>query len=99
MVLTVDRGRLTCLVDGRAIVAMKARELGRKAAVVGDRVALVGDLSGTKDTLARIVRIEERASVLRRTADDDDPYERWSSPTPTSWPSSPRSPIPNRAHV
>lgn len=55
---------------------MKARELGRKAAVVGDRVALVGDLSGAKDTLARIVRIEERTSVLRRTADDDDPYER-----------------------
>ncbi|MGW7671116.1 ribosome small subunit-dependent GTPase A [Streptomyces sp. NPDC054775] len=76
MVLTVDRGRLTCLVDSRAIMAMKARELGRKAAVVGDRVALVGDLSGTKDTLARVVRIEERASVLRRTADDDDPYER-----------------------
>ncbi|MFD8806918.1 ribosome small subunit-dependent GTPase A [Streptomyces sp. NPDC059597] len=76
MVLTVDRGRLTCLVDGRTVTAMKARELGRKAAVVGDRVALVGDLSGTKDTLARIVRIEERASVLRRTADDDDPYER-----------------------
>jgi ribosome biogenesis GTPase / thiamine phosphate phosphatase len=39
-------------------------------------VALVGDLSGAKDTLARIVRIEERTSVLRRTADDDDPYER-----------------------
>ncbi|MEU3344015.1 ribosome small subunit-dependent GTPase A [Streptomyces sp. NPDC006700] len=76
LVLTVDRGRLTCLVDGRPIIAMKARELGRKAAVVGDRVALVGDLSGTKDTLARIVRIEERTSVLRRTADDDDPYER-----------------------
>jgi ribosome biogenesis GTPase len=76
MVLTVDRGRLTCLVDGRTVMAMKARELGRKAAVVGDRVALVGDLSGTKDTLARIVRIEKRTSVLRRTADDDDPYER-----------------------
>ncbi|WP_251094872.1 ribosome small subunit-dependent GTPase A [Streptomyces sp. Caat 7-52] len=76
MVLTVDRGRLTCLVDDRTIVAMKARELGRKAAVVGDRVALVGDLSGAKDTLARIVRIEERSSLLRRTADDDDPYER-----------------------
>ncbi|MFJ2561487.1 MULTISPECIES: ribosome small subunit-dependent GTPase A [unclassified Streptomyces] len=76
LVLTVDRGRLTCLVDGRPIIAMKARELGRKAAVVGDRVALVGDMSGKKDTLARIVRIEERASVLRRTADDDDPYER-----------------------
>ncbi|NUR01782.1 MAG: ribosome small subunit-dependent GTPase A [Streptomyces sp.] len=76
MVLTVDRGRLTCLVDDRIVLAMKARELGRKAAIVGDRVALVGDLSGKKDTLARIVRIEERTSVLRRTADDDDPYER-----------------------
>ncbi|MGW6794022.1 ribosome small subunit-dependent GTPase A [Streptomyces chartreusis] len=76
MVLTVDRGRLTCLVDDRVVMAMKARELGRKAAVVGDRVALVGDLTGKKDTLARIVRIEERDSVLRRTADDDDPFER-----------------------
>ena len=76
MVLTVDRGRLTCLVDDRIVLAMKARELGRKAAIVGDRVALVGDLSGKKDTLARIVRIEKRTSVLRRTADDDDPYER-----------------------
>ncbi|MER6911590.1 ribosome small subunit-dependent GTPase A [Streptomyces sp. NPDC000594] len=76
MVLTVDRGRLTCLVEDRLVVAMKARELGRKAAVVGDRVWLVGDTSGAKDTLARIVRIGERASVLRRTADDDDPYER-----------------------
>ncbi|MER7404403.1 ribosome small subunit-dependent GTPase A [Streptomyces sp. NPDC000070] len=75
-VLTVDRGRLTCLVEDRVVMAMKARELGRKAAVVGDRVALVGDLSGKKDTLARIVRIEERTSLLRRTADDDDPYER-----------------------
>ncbi|MET9498924.1 ribosome small subunit-dependent GTPase A [Streptomyces sp. NPDC006552] len=76
MVLTVDRGRLTVLVDGLPIHAMKARELGRKAAVVGDQVAVVGDLSGAKDTLARIVRIAPRTSVLRRTADDDDPYER-----------------------
>ncbi|MGP3999864.1 ribosome small subunit-dependent GTPase A [Streptomyces sp. 8N706] len=75
-VLTIDRGRLTCLVDGRTITAMKARELGRKGVVVGDRVGIVGDLSGDKDTLARIVRVEERSSVLRRTADDDDPYER-----------------------
>ncbi|MEU1333434.1 ribosome small subunit-dependent GTPase A [Streptomyces sp. NPDC005865] len=76
MVLTVDRGRLTVLVDDRIVMAMKARELGRKAAVVGDRVAVVGDLTGKKDTLARIVRIAQRTSVLRRTADDDDPYER-----------------------
>ncbi len=76
MVLTVDRGRLTCLVEDRQVMAMKARELGRKAAVVGDKVMIVGDLSGDKDTLARIVRIEPRTSVLRRTADDDDPFER-----------------------
>ncbi|MDH6141691.1 ribosome biogenesis GTPase [Kitasatospora sp. GP30] len=81
MVLTVDRGRLTCLIEPgtkreRVITAMKARELGRKGVVVGDNVSLVGDLSGEPDTLARIVRVEERTSVLRRTADDDDPYER-----------------------
>ncbi|KUJ64343.1 GTPase [Streptomyces albus subsp. albus] len=75
-VLTVDRGRITCLVEDRTVTAMKARELGRKAVVVGDRVAVVGDLSGAKDTLARIVRVHERSSVLRRTADDDDPFER-----------------------
>ncbi|MEU1818633.1 ribosome small subunit-dependent GTPase A [Streptomyces roseifaciens] len=75
-VLTVDRGRLTCLVEDRIVMTMKARELGRKGVVVGDRVAVVGDLSGAKDTLARIVRVEERSSVLRRTADDDDPFER-----------------------
>ncbi|MER5441040.1 ribosome small subunit-dependent GTPase A [Streptomyces sp. NPDC002790] len=76
MVLTVDRGRLTVLIDDVPVTAMKARELGRKAAVVGDRVSVVGDLSGKKDTLARIVRIGSRSSLLRRTADDDDPYER-----------------------
>ncbi|UED84278.1 ribosome small subunit-dependent GTPase A [Streptomyces profundus] len=75
-VLTVDRGRITCLVHERRVVAMKARELGRKSVVVGDRVAVVGDLSGTRDTLARVVRVEERSSTLRRTADDDDPFER-----------------------
>jgi ribosome biogenesis GTPase len=75
-VVTVDRGRLTCLVEDRTVTAMKARELGRKGVVVGDRVALVGDLSGEPGSLARIVRVHERRSVLRRTADDDDPYER-----------------------
>lgn len=72
----VDRGRYRCLVEGRAVVAMKARELGRGSIVVGDRVALVGDLSGRPDGLARVVRVAERGSVLRRSADDTDPVER-----------------------
>jgi ribosome biogenesis GTPase len=76
MVLAVDRGRFTCLVDGRHVYAIKARELGRKGVAVGDHVAIIGDLSGGPDALARIVRVEERRSVLRRTADDTDPVER-----------------------
>jgi ribosome biogenesis GTPase len=55
---------------------MRARELGRHGVVVGDRVRVVGDISGRPDTLARIVVIEERETVLRRTADDTDPTER-----------------------
>jgi ribosome biogenesis GTPase / thiamine phosphate phosphatase len=76
VVVTVDRGRCTCRVDGHEVTAMKARELGKRSVVVGDRVALVGDVSGTTDTLARIVRVEPRTSTLRRTADDTDPFER-----------------------
>ncbi|REF97218.1 ribosome biogenesis GTPase [Asanoa ferruginea] len=71
--MAVDRGRYTVEVDGGPpVTAMRARELGRKSVVVGDRVALVGDTSGSAGALARIVRIAERTSVLRRTADDDD---------------------------
>lgn len=81
LVVTVDRGRLTCLLEdgpeaGSAVTAMKARQLGRKAVVVGDRVRLVGDTSGAEGSLARIVLVDERATVLRRTADDTDPVER-----------------------
>jgi ribosome biogenesis GTPase len=76
VVMTVDRGRYTLLVDGATVTAMKARPLGRKAVVVGDRVRVVGDVSGTEGSLARIVEVSERTTVLRRTADDDDPVER-----------------------
>jgi len=44
--------------------------------VVGDRVNRVGDTSGADGSLARIVTVDERTTVLRRTADDDDPVER-----------------------
>jgi ribosome biogenesis GTPase len=78
MVVTIDRGRFTVLLAGTDIklTAMRARELGRKSIAVGDEVAVVGDQSGQPDTLARIVRIYDRRTVLRRTADDNDPFER-----------------------
>jgi ribosome biogenesis GTPase len=76
MVVTVDRGRYTVLVDEIEVVAMRARELGRHGIAVGDQVDIVGDLSGGPDALARIVRVGDRSTVLRRTADDNDPYER-----------------------
>ncbi|WP_283138378.1 ribosome small subunit-dependent GTPase A [Rhizohabitans arisaemae] len=76
LVTAVDRGRFTCLVDTDTVTAMKAKELGRKGIVVGDRVRIVGDVSGRPDALARIVGAEPRTSMLRRTADDTDPVER-----------------------
>jgi len=75
-VLGVDRGRYTLLADdGTRLVAMKARELGRgarNAVVVGDRVGIVGDTSGRPGSLARIVRVEERSTALRRSAEDSE---------------------------
>ena len=76
VVVTVDRGRFTLLVDEVTVLAVKARPLGRKGVVVGDRVRVVGDVSGAEGALARIVEVHERTTVLRRTADDDDPVER-----------------------
>ena len=76
VVITVDRGRFRVLLGGYEVTATKARQLGRTGVIVGDRVRLVGDTSGEEGTLGRIVEVEERTTVLRRTADDDDPYER-----------------------
>ena len=76
LVLTVDRGRYGVVVDDVAVTAMKARPLGRKAVVVGDRVRVVGDVSGDEGSLARIVEVADRSTVLRRSADDDDAVER-----------------------
>jgi ribosome biogenesis GTPase len=71
-VVAVDRGRYTVDVNGRQVIAMRARELGRRGVVVGDRVGVVGDTNATPGALARIVRLDERTSMLMRTADDDD---------------------------
>ncbi|HEY3013817.1 MAG TPA: ribosome small subunit-dependent GTPase A [Nocardioides sp.] len=76
VVVTVDRGRFTLLIDGAVVTAMKSRPLGRKGVVVGDRVRVVGDVSGIDGSLARIVEVSPRTTTLRRTADDDDPVER-----------------------
>ena len=80
-VVTVDRGRMQVLVDEggddeRTILATRARELGKEGVVTGDRVDVVGDLTGEEGSLARIVRIQPRTTVLRRSADDTDEVER-----------------------
>jgi ribosome biogenesis GTPase len=80
-VLGVDRGRYAVLIDEggedeREITAARASELRRKSVVTGDHVDLVGDSTGEAGTLARIVRIGERSTLLRRSADDTDEVER-----------------------
>ncbi|TQJ32675.1 ribosome small subunit-dependent GTPase A [Microbacterium sp. SLBN-146] len=80
-VLGVDRGRYTVLVDEdgpdeHTVLSTRARELRKTSIVTGDRARVVGDVSGDDGTLARIVGIEERTSLLRRSADDTDQVER-----------------------
>ncbi|MHA3684445.1 ribosome small subunit-dependent GTPase A [Leucobacter sp. HY1910] len=85
MVTGVDRGRYAVLVRAgsdqanpseREVTAARARELHRTPIVIGDRVQIVGDTSGAEGSLARIVRVDERATLLRRSADDSDRVER-----------------------
>ena len=80
-VLTVDRGRYQVLVgEGTDLeheaIASRASELRSQQVVTGDRVDLVGDTTGDQGSLSRIVRIQERATLLRRSADDTDQVER-----------------------
>ncbi|MBN9183697.1 MAG: ribosome small subunit-dependent GTPase A [Microbacterium sp.] len=80
-VLGVDRGRYTVLLDEDApteheVTAVRARELRKQPIVTGDFARVVGDTSGGDGTLARIVGIEERTTLLRRSADDTDQVER-----------------------
>lgn len=80
-VLGVDRGRYSVMIDEgtddeRVITTTRARELRRAPIVTGDQARVVGDASGDEGTLARIVGIVERSSLLRRSADDTDQVER-----------------------
>ena len=80
-ILSVDRGRYTVMLDEnlpteRRVTAARASELRKRAVVTGDRVDIVGDTSGAEGSLARIVRIVPRATLLRRSADDTDAVER-----------------------
>lgn len=80
-VVTVDRGRYLCLLDEggpdeREVISTRARELRKRAIVTGDEVDLVGDATGDDGSLARIVRIHDRRTLLRRSADDTDAVER-----------------------
>lgn len=81
LVIGVDRGRYRVVMeplasDSPAVTCTRARELRRESIVVGDRVDCVGDTSGNEGTLARIVRIHPRSTVLRRSGDDTDTLER-----------------------
>ncbi|GAA4348887.1 ribosome small subunit-dependent GTPase A [Microbacterium rhizosphaerae] len=80
-VLGVDRGRYTVLVgedtaDEHEVTATRARELRKMPIVTGDRARVVGDTTGDEGTLARIIGIDERTTLLRRSADDTDQVER-----------------------
>jgi ribosome biogenesis GTPase len=62
--------------DEHEVTATRARELRKTAIVTGDRARVVGDTTGDDGTLARIVGIDERTTLLRRSADDTDQVER-----------------------
>lgn len=76
-VYSVHRGRYQLATpDGTRVTGMRASHLRRRPIVPGDTVRVVGDTSGREGTLARIVDIAPRRTVLRRSADDVDPTER-----------------------
>lgn len=71
-VIAIDRGRYRVRLDDRPITlsAVRAKELKRGSVIMGDRVRLTGDLTGRTDTLARIVAVDDRSTVLRRSLED-----------------------------
>lgn len=80
-VVQVDRGRYTVSLAAddhaeRTVTAVRAKALRRTPVVPGDIVRLVGDTSGDEGSLARLVLVDERDTLLRRSADDTDDSER-----------------------
>ena len=76
LVVAVNRGRYLCHTPSGDVVSVRGGHVRRTPVVVGDRVRIVGDTSGEVDTLARIVDVLPRHSVLNRSPDDQDPVER-----------------------
>lgn len=91
LVTAVDRGRYRVVLTDKSgdplgaeaessttadVTAVRAAHLRKDAVVPGDIVKLVGDTSGKKGSLARLVEITDRRTLLRRSADDTDPSER-----------------------
>lgn len=75
-VVSVDRGRYRCLLDDQLVTAVRGRLIARKGIIVGDEVRLDGDTTGDQGSLARVVEVLERRTMLRRSADDADTFER-----------------------
>lgn len=72
MVLEVHLARYRVLLpDGKEVLATLAKELRKERAVVGDQVALAGEVSETKGSLSRIVRIQPRKTLLARSSAED----------------------------
>ena len=78
LLVGVDKNRYQVLLldSDTPVNATLAKELRKDGPAVGDVVALTGDVTGEEGGLARIVRIEPRKTLLRRSADDTDQVER-----------------------
>jgi len=78
MLVGIDKNRYQVLLqeDNYQVTATLAKELRNNGPAVGDIVSLAGDTSSDEGALSRIVRIEPRTTLLRRSADDSDQVER-----------------------
>lgn len=78
VVISNARGRYQVLIDNEVYFCARSRELRDNDIVPGDsvKVKLAHNIQKTRDSLCRIVQIEERNSVLKRTTDDKKSIEK-----------------------